>query len=68
MSTRAEIEAKRGIVRDELGRIIRSKQWLKERIKLLEAKQEDLKTRAKNIAAEIKFRTWELKDGKEVED
>lgn len=64
MSTRAEIEAKRGIIRDEAGRIIRPKEWLKARIKQLETKKEDLKTRIKNIDAEIKQRTNEL-SGKE---
>jgi len=64
MSKRAEIEAKRGIIRDEAGRIIRSKEWLKARIKQLEAKKEEYKNRTKNIDAEIKQRTNEL-NGKE---
>jgi hypothetical protein len=69
MPTRAEIEARRGIVRDEQGRIIRSPQWIKERIKFLEAKEEDLKNRLKNIRAEIKYRALELSDKKkEVEE
>ena len=68
MPTRAEIEARRGIVRDSEGRIIRSKGWVKERIKLLELKEEDLQRRLKNIRAEIKYRTLELKDKKEVEE
>jgi hypothetical protein len=62
MSTRAEVEARRGIVRDEQGRIIRSKVWLKERIKHLEAKKGDMKTRIKNIDAELKQRSAELKE------
>jgi hypothetical protein len=62
MPTRAEIEAKRGIVRDEQGRIIRSKEWIAERIEMLKAKEADLQTRIKNIKAEIKYRTLELKD------
>jgi hypothetical protein len=60
MSTREEIEARRGIVRDKDGKILRSKQWLKERIKLLQAKEADLQNRIKNIKAEIKSRTQEL--------
>lgn len=64
MPTRAEIEAKRGIIRDERGRIIRSKDWIKARIKQLEAKKEDHKNRIKYIDAEIKQRTNEL-SGKE---
>ncbi len=67
MPTRAEIEAKRGIVRDEQGRIIRSKAWLEERIALLETKEEDVQRRLKNIRAEIKYRTLELKDRGEEE-
>lgn len=62
MPTRAEIEAERGIVRDEQGRIIRPKPWIKERIKTLESKEEDLQRRLKNVRAEIKYRTLELKD------
>jgi hypothetical protein len=68
MPTRAEIEAQRGIVRDEQGRIIRSPKWIKERIAHLTAKEEDLQRRLKNVKAEIKYRTLELKEGKEVED
>lgn len=64
MQPRAEIEARRGIVRDEQGRIIRSKEWLKERITSLEAKKEDLKSRIKNIDAELKQRAAELKGNK----
>lgn len=51
---RAEIEARRGIVRDSEGRIIRSKAWKKERIVHLTAKLEDFATRTKNAKAEIK--------------
>lgn len=51
---RAKIEAERGIVRDEQGKIIRSKEWKKERIAYLESKLEDYKTRTKNAKAEIK--------------
>lgn len=51
---RAEIEARRGIVRDEDGKILRTPAWRKERIAHLEAKIEDFKTRTKNANAEIK--------------
>lgn len=61
---RASIEAKRGIVRDDEGRIIRSKAWLKERIASLEVKLVDVKLREKNIKAEIKQRTEQLKSAK----
>lgn len=64
MQTRAEIEARRGVMRDEQERIIRSKVWLKERIISLEAKKEDLKSRIKNIDAELKQRSAELKGNK----
>jgi len=60
MPTRAEIEAKRGIVRDEQGRIIRSKEWLEERIEMLKAKDADLRVRIVNINEEIEARTSEL--------
>lgn len=58
--TRAEIEAKRGIVRDENGKIIRSKKWIKDRVDLLKFKRSDCVTRIANIDAEIKSRTKEL--------
>lgn len=51
---RAKIEAKRGIVRNELGQILRSPAWRKERIAHLERKIEDFKARTKNALAEIK--------------
>lgn len=51
---RAEIEARRGIVRDENGHIVRSKAWKKDRIVFLEAKVADSKNRIKNAEAEIK--------------
>ncbi len=51
-------------MRDAGGRIIRSKQWLKERITQLEAKVEDCTQRIKNAKAEIKQRTAELKEAK----
>lgn len=53
-SNRAEIEAQRGITRDEDGKIVRTPAWRKERIAHLEAKIEDFKTRTKNAQAEIK--------------
>lgn len=64
METRAEIESRRGIVRDSEGRIIRSKEWLKERIKLLEAKTADLEQRIENVKVEIQERKNELKKAK----
>jgi len=51
---RAEIEARRGIVRDEAGKIIRSKEWKKSRIVFLESKIADFAQRTKNAKAEIK--------------
>lgn len=51
---RAEIEAKRGIVRDEDGKILRSKEWKKNRLVRLQAKLDDFKNRTKNAEAEIK--------------
>lgn len=53
-SDRASIEAKRGIVRDEDGKIIRTPEWRKDRIAHLEAKIEDFKTRTENAQKEIK--------------
>ena len=68
-NARAEIESRRGIVRDEQGRIIRSPEWIRERIKLLKLKDEDLQRRLKNVRDEIKYRTLELRDmGKGVEE
>jgi len=69
MPTREEIEAKRGIVRDEQGRIIRSTEWIKERVQFLKTKKEDISKRLKNIEAEIKYRELELSDkGEGVEE
>lgn len=62
--TREEIEARRGIVRDEQGRIIRPKEWLKERVKHLEAKLADLEQRTENVKVEITERKAELKKAK----
>ncbi|HKQ06126.1 MAG TPA: hypothetical protein VJ464_13405 [Blastocatellia bacterium] len=61
MPTRKETEARRGIVRDEDGKIVRSKEWLEQRIEVLKAKKTDLQNRIKNIEVEIKARTLELK-------
>lgn len=57
---RKQIEARRGIVRDTEGKIIRSKPWLKARIKWLKTKRDDSENRIKNIDAEIEQRTDEL--------
>ena len=53
-SARAEIEARRGIVRDSEGRIIRDAKWKKARIAHLEEKIETFAQRTKNAKAEIK--------------
>lgn len=52
---RAEIEARRGIVRNEAGEIVRSKAWKKERVAFLKEKIEDYARRTKNAKAEIKL-------------
>lgn len=57
---RAVIEAKRGIVRDENGKILRSKEWKEARIAHLKAKIEDFAQRVKNAKAEIKLHEKEL--------
>ena len=51
---RAEIEARRGIVRDEDGKIVRSKEWKVARAKSLQEKLDDFARRTKNIKAELK--------------
>jgi hypothetical protein len=51
---RPVLEALRGIKRDEEGRIVRSKQWKKERKAFLESKVEEYQTRIKNAKAELK--------------
>ena len=65
--TRAEIEARRGIVRDEQGRIVRSQEWIQERITHLETKKADLANRLQNIDEELALRQQELEgeEGKE---
>lgn len=60
-NTRADIEARRGIERDDEGRIIRSKKWIKERIEFLERKIEDFAVRTDNAKVEIAQREKELK-------
>ena len=51
---RAAIEAKRGIVRDAQGQIIRSPDWKRERIAFLKSKVELYETRIKHATAKIK--------------
>lgn len=72
MPTREEIEARRGIVRDEQGRIIRSPEWIAERITHLKSKRADLENRIKNIDEELELRTQQLEvegvEGEEVEE
>ena len=51
---RAEIEARRGIVRDEDGKIVRSKEWKVARAKSLQEKLDDFARRTKNVKAELK--------------
>lgn len=59
---RAAVEALRGIMRDADGHIVRSKEWLENRIAYLEGRQEDLENRAKNVVIEIKERKEQLED------
>ena len=51
--TRVEIEAKRGIVRDPAGRIIRSEEWKVARTEALVVKRADYFNRIKNIEVEL---------------
>ena len=60
--TRADVEARRGIERDEKGHIIRSKEWLEQRIEWLDAKEADLNQRIQNIKVEREQRTNELNE------
>jgi hypothetical protein len=53
-SDRSEIEAKRGISRDEDGKIVFTAAQKKARIAHFEAKIADMKVRTKNALAEIK--------------
>lgn len=62
MVIRPLAEARRGIVRDEEGKIIRSKEWVKERIAWLKVKKVDLEARNANIDAELKQRSIEIKE------
>lgn len=57
---RAEIEARRGIVRDENGKIVRSEEWKVARIAHLQGKIETYAQRTKNAKAEIKALEKEL--------
>jgi len=57
---RKEVEARRGIERDEEGRIVRSKEWLQERVVWLKAKDADMAQRRENIKVELKQREQEL--------
>jgi hypothetical protein len=57
---RPEIEARRGITRDEQGRIIRSKEWKKQRVSHLEERITDYEQRIKNAKVEIKDLRKEL--------
>ena len=52
-SERAEIEARRGIVRKD-GKIVRDSKWKKARVTHLEKKIDDFAQRTKNAKAEIK--------------
>jgi hypothetical protein len=57
-------EARRGIKRDEMGRIIQTKQWLELRKERLEAKQEILKERMSVVKVELKEVMESLKKAK----
>jgi hypothetical protein len=59
---RAGIEGQRGIVRDSSGHIIRSKEWIVERVALLEDKLADTEQRKKNIKQELLLRKGELEN------
>lgn len=62
--TRAEVEAKRGIVRDENGKIIRSKAWIKDKIDRLKLKKDDLDVRKDKVVEQIKDLRAQLKASK----
>lgn len=53
-ATRAEIEAQRGITRDENGKIVFTPEQIEARIAHFEEKVETFATRTKNAKAEIK--------------
>lgn len=57
---RAQIEAGRGIVRDEKGKIVRSEEWKVARIAYLQEKIETFAQRVKNAKAEVKALEKEL--------
>ena len=48
---RAKVEATRGITRDAEGKIVRSKEWHKARLVVLDEKEATYKARLKNIQA-----------------
>lgn len=60
MGTRKAIEARRGIRRDQKGRIIRTKKWTENRIAFLEEKIKDYQKRLKNLRKELAERKKEL--------
>jgi hypothetical protein len=59
---RKEVEARRGIVRDDEGHIVHSKEWLKARIEWLKAKDADMAQRRENIKVELEQREQELSE------
>jgi len=59
---RKVVEARRGIERDENGHIVRSKEWLEQRVEWLTAKVADYENRIKNAKVEIKEREAELNE------
>ena len=61
---RAKIEARRGIVRDAEGKIIRTPEWLDARVEMLKEKKADLLNRIDNIDAEINERKTQSKNAK----
>lgn len=60
LKQRAAQEAQRGIVRDENGVILRSKEWKRDRVEFLNQKIVDCNTRIKNAKAELKQLNAEL--------
>lgn len=60
LELRPVLEARRGIVRNAKGEIIRSKKWKKERLELMQVKVDELQNRLKNAKAEIKQLKAEL--------
>tara|TARA_R100001086_G_C11848145_1_gene260669 strand:+ start:11985 stop:12209 length:225 start_codon:yes stop_codon:yes gene_type:complete len=62
--TRAEIEAKRGIVRDEKGRIIRDKAFHKAKIETLKQRIEDCDRRKAKAKELIEYHRGQIKAGR----